>query len=366
MRLATYEHLIAAEDAADHALGTAARGRAAWTSTSTACTRCWLADEGQVVAVKPGEGGGHRRRGTSARRGTRWPRCSGGGPRRTTRRCAPTRPPGRDRRGRRRGRRRRRRRRRRRAASIHDIVMVKEAGPRGAAVLRRPRAALGAGPVPRAGHDARGGRDGRCEAELGDLRDGEFAVDHLAPGQVSLSRDGHGRGPAGHGRARRSGSSAAGWTRARHRARAPPPRATRPIDDPAGPRAVASTCWAAAATRRPGTTSAATGRPTTGAAQADGRRGDRLRQRLGRRRGRGHARAGGRRVVEPDRDRLELGVRASSASTRAAACCSRGRCGSRPGETRRFAVRQAVSVARDRAAEEARRPREPTSPGTGR
>ena len=29
-------------------------------------------------------------------------------------------------------------------------------------------------------------------AELGDFRDGEWQVDHLAPGQVSLSRDGHG------------------------------------------------------------------------------------------------------------------------------------------------------------------------------
>ena len=33
-------------------------GRRCGTSTWTACPRCWLSDEGQVVAVKPGEGGG--------------------------------------------------------------------------------------------------------------------------------------------------------------------------------------------------------------------------------------------------------------------------------------------------------------------
>src|SRR4030095_10642502 len=57
MRLATYEHLIAAEDAADRALET----------VSEATTRdldmdglpeVLVSDEGQVVGVKPGEGGG--------------------------------------------------------------------------------------------------------------------------------------------------------------------------------------------------------------------------------------------------------------------------------------------------------------------
>ena len=39
MRLATYEHLIAAEDLADAAAGDARRGRAPATSTSTGSTR---------------------------------------------------------------------------------------------------------------------------------------------------------------------------------------------------------------------------------------------------------------------------------------------------------------------------------------
>jgi alpha-amylase len=57
MRLATYEHLIAAEDAADEIIG--------WPRISQqldldldGLPEAYLADPGQVVTVKPSEGGG--------------------------------------------------------------------------------------------------------------------------------------------------------------------------------------------------------------------------------------------------------------------------------------------------------------------
>ena len=116
-----------------------------------------------------------------------------------------------------------------------------------------------------------------------------------------------------------------------------------------------STCWAAAATRRPGTTSAATGSAHDGSGQADGHRRDRLRQRLGRAsRSRPRPEPAGGRLVEPDRDRLQLRgrLRARLPGQRPAALvAARGwrrarRAGSR--------CARPVSVARDRAAEEAR------------
>ena len=57
MRLATYEHLIAAEDAADRALGTT---RVAETRDldMDGLPEAFLAEPGQVVTVKPSEGGG--------------------------------------------------------------------------------------------------------------------------------------------------------------------------------------------------------------------------------------------------------------------------------------------------------------------
>ena len=57
MRLATYEHLIAAEDAADRALGTMTTA-AMQDLDLDGLAEVLLADEGQVVAVKPGDGGG--------------------------------------------------------------------------------------------------------------------------------------------------------------------------------------------------------------------------------------------------------------------------------------------------------------------
>jgi alpha-amylase len=183
MRLATYEHLIAAEDAADRALGTM--------TTATmqdldldGLSEVLLADEGQVVAVKPGEGGGiggwdvraarHALAAALRRRPEAYHEtlrahdaaaasgASGGGD------------GGGD---------------GDKPMSIHDIVMVKEEGlaarlfyddhERRSGLVRF----LPDDTTPEAFATA-------AETELGDLRDGDFAIDHLAPGQVSLSREG--------------------------------------------------------------------------------------------------------------------------------------------------------------------------------
>ncbi|OGO59176.1 MAG: hypothetical protein A2V85_14155 [Chloroflexi bacterium RBG_16_72_14] len=180
MRLATYEHLIAAEDAADAIIG--------WPRIAQltdldldGLTEAYLADPGQVVTVKPAEGGGiggwdlraarHAMAAVLRRRPEAYhdtlraheakppddegPAVAEGG--------AP--------------------------ASIHDLVMVKEPGlsrrlfyddhERRTGLVRF----LAPDVTPEAVATA-------SEAELGDFRDGEFAVDHLAPGQVSLSRNG--------------------------------------------------------------------------------------------------------------------------------------------------------------------------------
>ena len=182
MRLATYEHLIAAEDAADTALG---RTRSATQRDldMDGLPEVCLAEPGQVVTVKPSEGGGiggwdiraarhalaavlRRRpeayhatlRAHEARQAQRTevaaPAAEGGAP-----------------------------------ASIHDIVMVKEAGLSGRLHYddheRRSGLVRFLAPdvTPEAVATA-------TEHELGDFRDGAWAVDHLAPGQVSLSREG--------------------------------------------------------------------------------------------------------------------------------------------------------------------------------
>ena len=231
MRLATYEHLIAAEDAADHALGTPAPGRA-----------------GGPRPRRPARGAGQRRgpgRGRQAGRGRRdrvvgYPgraSCAGRGapaPARGVSRDAAG-PRGRwgddPARGRGGGSRRRRRPGgRRRSAGIDPRPRHGQGGrPLGAAVLRRPRAALGAGAVPRAGHDARGVRDGRGD------RAGRPAGRRVRrrpprprPGLVVAQR--HRRGPAGHGQQDDPPPRRPPRARARHRPRAAPPRETRPID----------------------------------------------------------------------------------------------------------------------------------------
>ena len=145
--------------------------------------------------------------------------------------------------------------------------------------------------------------------ELGDLRDGDFAIDHLARGQVSLSRDGTVARPAGDGRQddpprrRPAGDPSSSIDVELHH------RGTRPIDARLGlelsvhllggggnPSAWYDVGGARIGPRpeRPGrraSTRSATA--TTGSAS----------------RCAATARAGRRRLVEPDRDRLELGVR---------------------------------------------------------
>jgi len=73
--------------------------------------------------------------------------------------------------------------------SIHDIVMVKEEGL--AARLFYDDHERRSGLVRFLPNDTTPEAFAQAaETELADLRDGDFAVDHLAPGQVSLSREG--------------------------------------------------------------------------------------------------------------------------------------------------------------------------------
>ena len=185
MRLATYEHLIAAEDAADTVLGTV-RAAGQLDLDMDGRLEVYIAEPGQVVTVKPTEGAGigawdvraarHALAAVLRRRPEAYhatlrahdaqavvqpdsahaePAEDGGAP-----------------------------------ASIHDIVMVKEAGlsdhlhyddhERRSAIVRF----LDPVTTPEAYAQA-------AERELSDFRDGEFKVDHLAPGQVSLSRNGN-------------------------------------------------------------------------------------------------------------------------------------------------------------------------------
>ncbi len=180
MRLATYEHLIAAEDAADRALGT----------TSVAETRdldmdglpeVYLAEPGQVVTVKPSEGAGigswdmraawHALGAVLRRRPEAYHEILRAHEAKDPADAAPAIAEGGA------------------PASIHDLVMVKEEGlsrrlfyddhERRSGLLRF----LAPDVTPEAVAMA-------AAAELGDFRDGPYRVDHLAPGQVSLSRNG--------------------------------------------------------------------------------------------------------------------------------------------------------------------------------
>jgi alpha-amylase len=176
MRLATCEHLIAAEDAADAVLGTA-RAAERLDLDSDGRDELRLAEPGQVVTVKPAEGAGigswdvraarHAlasvlRRRPEAYHETLRAADAGTG-------HEPVGAKG--------------------AVSIHDVVMAKEEGlarhlhyddhERRSGLVRF----LASGVSPDA--VAVG-----SEAELGDFRDGDWQVDHLAAGQVSLSRSG--------------------------------------------------------------------------------------------------------------------------------------------------------------------------------
>jgi 4-alpha-glucanotransferase len=183
MRLATFEHLVAAEDAADRALGTL-RAAELRDLDMDGRPEAYLAEAGQVVTVKPDEGGGigswdiraarHAMGAVLRRRPEAYharlrahepaltsvadPAGDTGGDG----------DPG--------------------VTSIHELVTVKEPGlashlhydthERRSALVRF----LAPDTTPEAFADA-------AETELSDARDGEFAVDHVAPGQVSLSRN---------------------------------------------------------------------------------------------------------------------------------------------------------------------------------
>jgi 4-alpha-glucanotransferase len=197
MRLATYEHLIAAEDAADSALGTT-RVAELRDLDMDGRSEAFLAEPGQVVTVKPSEGAGigawdvraarHalgavlRRRPEAYHDTLRAHEAKGAAEavRPTAASAAEplaasaAEPSGGS----------------TAPSSIHDLVMVKEAGladrlhyddhERRSALVRF----LDPATTPEAYAQAR-------ERELADFRDGEFLVDRLAPGQVSLSRNGN-------------------------------------------------------------------------------------------------------------------------------------------------------------------------------
>jgi alpha-amylase len=178
MRLATHEHLVAAEDAADALLGTAAAAELLDLDLDGR-DEVRLADVGQVVTVKPSEGAGigawdiraarHALAAVLRRRPEAYHEILRAHAARATD-AAPAPGDG-------------------GVASIHDIVMVKEDGlaarlhyddhERRSALVRflAPDVTPGAVAV-------------AAEAELGDFRDGEWQVDHVAPGLVSLSRTG--------------------------------------------------------------------------------------------------------------------------------------------------------------------------------
>ena len=180
MRLATYEHLIAAEDLADASLDSV---RAAETLDldMDGTDEVRLAEPGQVVTVKPAEGGGigawdvraarHALAAVMRRRPEAYHETLRA---HDAKAAAGAGEPAGDDGG---------------VTSIHDIVMVKEEGladrlhyddhERRSGLVRF----LDPGVTPQQVADA-------TEAELGDLRDGAWQVDHLAPGQVSLSRNG--------------------------------------------------------------------------------------------------------------------------------------------------------------------------------
>lgn len=183
MRLATLEHLIAAEDAADEALGALDEAKLADLDMDGRL-EVLLADPGQVVTVKPNEGAGigawdvraarhalaavlrrrpeayhetlraHDAKAASAAAGEDGGTADG----------AP--------------------------ASIHEIVMTKESGlsdrlhyddhERRSALVRFLDAATTPEQYAVVG-----------EREIGDFRDGEFSVDRLEGGVVSLSRHGN-------------------------------------------------------------------------------------------------------------------------------------------------------------------------------
>jgi 4-alpha-glucanotransferase len=189
MRLATYEHLIAAEDLADRTLGPA-QAADLLDLDMDGTDEVRLAEAGQVVTVKPTEGGGIAAWDVRAARHAlaavmrRRPEAYHETLRAHDAKAAPDGAPpasGDEGEG--------------GVASIHDIVMVKEEGL--AARLHYDDHERRSGLVRLLDPDVTPDEvaDG-TENELADLRDGAWRVDHLAPGQVSLSRNGSANGQA--------------------------------------------------------------------------------------------------------------------------------------------------------------------------
>ena len=302
MRLATYEHLIAAEDAADSAARHVARRRA------------------------PGPRHGRPRRGPArGRRAGRHGQALGGrrhrrlghpgrAPRADGRAAPPSRGVPRDPaspRGEGSRRRRRHRRTRRRRGHVDPRHRHGQGGgPGGPPPLRRPRATLGPRPVP--GARRRPPRPSRRPPRR------SWATSGTASGRWTTSRPGRSRSraPAPPWASpswcpRRSASRAGAWTRSSSSSWSCTTGAPSPSRR-AWAWSSRCTSSAAAATRRPGTTSAARARPTTGREQAAGVEAI----------GYGNDWVGiavearpqpaGRRLVEPDRDGLQfrIGLRA--------------------------------------------------------
>jgi hypothetical protein len=176
MRLATFEHLIAAEDLADHALGTHGVSMSADLDLDGR-DEILLADDGQVVTIKPDGGGGigswdiravHHAVGAVLRRR---PEAYH---ERLRRQESAASAAGADADG---------------PVSIHEIVRSKEPGL--AERLHYDAYERRAGLVRFLPTDASPGTvlDGGTP-ELGDFRDGDFSVDELDHGRVRLSRRG--------------------------------------------------------------------------------------------------------------------------------------------------------------------------------
>ncbi len=361
------EHLIAAEDAADRALGVRASAELRDLDMDGR-HEVLLAEPGQVVTVKPAEGGGigswdiraarhalgavlrrrpeayhagsgARGRGTEAAAGESAARESAARdparrPTGPATEAAPT--SGTDGGG---------------VTSIHELVQVKEAGLAGPPPVRRPRA-----PVGRWSGSSR--RDATPEASppaasrAGRLprRRVRGRPPRARPGSLSTRTGDVRRQPVAR-RPRRSAWPADGATRSSISSSSSTTRATGPRGA-AGLELATPPAGRRAATRRRGTRSTASGPPTT-ARPGAGDHGDRLWQLTGSGSASRHAWSRRRTPGGARSRRSPTRSRASSASTRAAACSSAGRCGwrrARPGRFSRPPGRHGVS--RDRAAEE--------------
>ena len=179
MRLATLEHLIAAEDAADAALGTLHEAKVADLDMDGR-TEVYLAEPGQVVTLKPTEGAGigawdvraarHALAAVLRRRPEAYHETLRAHDAKAAAPAAAAGEGG-------------------APASIHEIVMTKEArlSDRLHYDDHERRSALVRFLDPAATPDQFAVASAR---ELGDFVEGEFAVDHLAPRQVSASREG--------------------------------------------------------------------------------------------------------------------------------------------------------------------------------